>query len=1379
MTIDGLWRVLRRLLFLCVTLVVAANTIAFVLLNNGLVHDFIRDGINEQISAEYGLVVEIGTLSLNVLEVKVNVDDIVLKSQDGEGRQLARIGKATLGLKLFASADSWLPQPQFFRMSDWTLDLALAQKIKSSDDPKELKIEEMISAIRRIVGSQVEVASGQLTDSRANARLESLQVDNVFLRIGEQNRTPEVSVIAQFGPTVLCIRPRDECFAKSKVDAFKVNAVYRSGVNIRFEQMTIAGDFGHWTAVGEFQLNPVNEVAGYSFRVQGDSGATPWFSLAGMQGQGQFGANFRLTHSGIGFGTESALQLDPLVEGKIHWKDLNLSGFDIYAGSADISYSNRTLRYKNAQIITNKSAVLEAFGEYSFENTKQYFNHVKFYGFSFSELMRGLRVPTDAIDFLMETKSLVVRGEISPKSEKGYSLIVEGAVSTNQLVSPSFETGQRRLPNCEVGLKLDTDRRRMTFQGSTVNCTSSESGAVMPVELQKGRIDYLNGTTQFDFTATNAPSSIVSYFVGIDISGSLNFRARIASQRSTSPVFTADVQANDGKVFDLEFSRVSTRLRLDKNRITCSQTEAWLNNERQSPNLTMKNFELEFRTKKLSVEGGFDGELADFLAAAGTHGAKVARQFGGQLKIREMSFRGLLSQPEKAEMKINAVASNVDHPTFNSKSVKVVAYCQLGLCTGSRVFARDIALGQARLPHAKQSGQSMTGLISSSAIFELDSFTGRSLSLRTSIVSVPFQVRLESGSELQGQFDFKSELQGGWKDWELAIRSRIDSLTLDGVSLGSVDLTGSSVDGGALNLVVAAMHDQIQTRLVFDHDFSEFSQVYLSARSFDVLRYVKLDSGNTLQPVAVFSGDLSLNAPGLNKVMRSFRSSVRQIQGQGEIYAVKGQLSGESFSNVTPTKLGVRDGELTYSPILIQGKNFNVRSSGRYNFLDSQLTTNVATQADASLLAGLVPGISQADGEIRFEGDLRWGGRGSKISGQAQLTNVSLGGPYLTPPILGVNGRINIQDSRLEIPAITGSKGNGQVELVGTIDFNSPESSRGISDAPSIAIRTNVRSAQLRIPQDLFETVEATVDGQIELVGRGAPYLLNGDIEILKGRAFRDATCQELLSKTGLSSGDSRSVDNEEPQLQLNLNITADNSLTLQTSCLRGRVSAGLKLTGYESSPVLAGQIRIENGQLNLLKTRFEVSRADALFDNLVRIEPRLEAQMVAKIDRYSVFVGADGPLSRPRLNIWSDPSTAPDGTPLTRAALIRMISTNRAPGDTTQTAVTQAIANGVVGLFDDPLSQAVSRITRGFVDRFELQPILESGQSSWRARVSRELGEKFNLGLDIESNSQSLTGEIFINESVNILGGFDRRSSQVGSYSELKGGFRFQFGGN
>lgn len=379
------------------------------------------------------------------------------------------------------------------------------------------------------------------------------------------------------------------------------------------------------------------------------------------------------------------------------------------------------------------------------------------------------------------------------------------------------------------------------------------------------------------------------------------------------------------------------------------------------------------------------------------------------------------------------------------------------------------------------------------------------------------------------------------------------------------------------------------------------------------------------------------------------------------------------------------------------------------------------------------------------------------------------------PPLSGINGRVVVQDSKIEIPLLSGSKGNGQVELMGTIELGSDDDD---DSAASVALRTNIKSAQFRVPQELFETVEATIDGQMEIVGRGRPFLLNGDLKLVKGRAFRDATCQELVNSGSISSSDRSVSESRDPLVKLNLNFEADNSMTLQTTCLRGRVSAGLRLTGDETSPVIAGQIRLENGQLSLLKTRFDVTRADALFDNLVRTEPRLEAQMVAKIDKYSVYVGADGPLSRPRLNIWSDPSSGSDGTPLTRATLIRMISTNRGPGDTTQTAVTQAIANGVVGLFDDPLSQAVSKITRGFVDRFELQPILEAGQSTWKARVSRELGEKFNLGLDWEPNSQSLTGEIFINESVNVLGGFDRRSSQIGSYSELKGGFRFQFGG-
>lgn len=1375
---ETLWRLMRRLAFLLVALVVAANTIAFVILNNNVVHDWVRDEINEGIAQDYGLNVGIGMISLNVLESTVHVENLSVHTINSPDVELARIQEMTVGFELFTSVKSLFPKPRFLRISDWQVDLALlgAIKIKKSEsEGVPMEPEALLSALKEYVGPQIEIRAGRVTDTRIEALLETLNVDNVFMRIAENSDFQDVSVIAELGETVLCIRRGEACFEKSKIEDFKTNVVFKSRSNIRFEQASIAGDFGQWTASGEVQLNEKNQSGGYTFRIQGDARAAPWFSLAGLAGHGNFGANLRVVSQDLSEGnTESVLQ-SPLVEGRVNWRDLKLSGFDVYTGSSDVSYANRLLTYKNAKIVTPQAALIEAYGSYSFENTKKYENYAKLRDFPFMELMQGLRVPTDAIDFKMNTDNLIVRGEISPDGNKGYTLIAEGPIQTSRILSPAFETGRRRLPDCLVNLLLDTNRERMTFAGSGLSCTDALSGAIMPIELQLGRIDYLKSTTDFKFTAANAPASIVSYFVDQDLTGTLGFRARISSTPATRTNFTADIQVNNGRVFDLDYSRLSTRLYLDGSKIQCTQTEGWFNSESQTPNVVLDDFKFFFKQKKLDVVGRFDGELSDFFAAAGKSGGDIARDLSGRLNIKTIKFNGQLDDLAKAEVDLLASAKNVAHPSMNARTIDLRVFCQFGLCSESRVFAQDIGVGQARAVNPLKNNSRLSGLLSSSAIVEVESFTGKSVSMRAALVSVPFSLKSSTTERVSGSLDLNTAVQGGWSNWELFLRSRIDSFTVGKNELGAVSITGSSVDAGPLSIIVAGINDQVQGRLVFDHDLSQSTQAYLSLRSFDLFKYIQFDDSIHLNPSAVFSGDISVSGSGLRSLVGNFSKTIKNVRGTGEIYALRGQLGGDSFSLRKPSIINLASGELSYSPLLLEGNNLKVKSTGVFSFPKGEYSGRVSVAAGASLLAGLTPHISQADGELEFDAELRLREGASKVSGQGVFNSVTLAGRYLTPPITGINGRIVLQDSKIEIPTLSGTKGNGQVELVGTIELGHFGDQNAL---PSVAIRTNIKSAQFRIPQELFETVEATVDGQLELVGTGRPFLLNGDLRLLKGRAFRDATCQELINSAGVSSGDRAVSEPQNPALQLNLSLDADNSMTLQTTCLRGRISAGLKLTGDELAPVLAGQIRLENGQLSLLKTRFDVTRADALFDNLVRTEPRLEAQMVARIDKYSVFVGADGPLSRPRLNIWSDPSTGPDGTPLTRATLIRMISTNRGPGDTTQTAVTQAIANGVVGLFDDPLSQAVSKITRGFVDRFELQPILDAGQSTWKARVSRELGEKFNLGLDWEPNSQSLTGEIFINESVNVLGGFDRRSSQIGSYSELKGGFRFQFGG-
>jgi hypothetical protein len=61
---------------------------------------------------------------------------------------------------------------------------------------------------------------------------------------------------------------------------------------------------------------------------------------------------------------------------------------------------------------------------------------------------------------------------------------------------------------------------------------------------------------------------------------------------------------------------------------------------------------------------------------------------------------------------------------------------------------------------------------------------------------------------------------------------------------------------------------------------------------------------------------------------------------------------------------------------------------------------------------------------------------------------------------------------------------------------------------------------------------------------------------------------------------------------------------------------------------------------------------------------------------------------------------------------------------------------------------------------------------------VSRSLGERLNLGLDLDQgNNQNLTGSFLLNDSVNLLGGFERRSEGE-AFQEYSGGLRFQFGG-
>ena len=87
---SRLWRVFRRLIFFLITLYVSANAIAFLLLNNPVVHDWLRKQVNHYLEPT-GLEVAIGQISIDFLETKLNISKIVLSDISDDKYKFAEV----------------------------------------------------------------------------------------------------------------------------------------------------------------------------------------------------------------------------------------------------------------------------------------------------------------------------------------------------------------------------------------------------------------------------------------------------------------------------------------------------------------------------------------------------------------------------------------------------------------------------------------------------------------------------------------------------------------------------------------------------------------------------------------------------------------------------------------------------------------------------------------------------------------------------------------------------------------------------------------------------------------------------------------------------------------------------------------------------------------------------------------------------------------------------------------------------------------------------------------------------------------------------------------------------------------------------------------
>jgi hypothetical protein len=1106
--------------------------------------------------------------------------------------------------------------------------------------------------------------------------------------------------------------------------------------------------------------------------------------------------------------------------GQTSWKNLVIDDVALYQGSADVSIESSDLQASLISITTPGGGRVIGQGTVQLAGTFPFEAKVTVIDLGFLELLGGLGVSTNAIDFRMGVVDLAIDGDgVALDPKKRFRLNFSGSVAATNLVVPSVAAQNIEnftLPDCRIELGLRVSGEELDFDGTRLGCRPGEPNVIIP----SGRISLRDSQTSFELKAKDFDLSSVSYFSGLKMAGAADFEGWIKSAASGDGVsFEADIAAQDFIFWGFGPAQVRTHLRIDEDGLLLTRMNVIPQDQRMTGVALRSNrVFLSFDDALSSFGVDIEGPLQSLRHFAPEH--KQLESIAGESRKLSLMWDMDLDSKQVSSLQVDAKVSEVRIGNFYATEVVGKVSCDGYRCSSSTINLSGPSIQSA----GASKSQGRVGI----KIHDISAET-----FESEIVFREVPLGQPDGQDfrclLNGRIDLSGPLLEGFPG--PTGRVSCDDLTRGGIALGQIAIDVQSLEAGSpsrmtrqIDLDFKAAFDQLAGRISIPVEPQGVVSAVLDAKNFDPMTWFaaariehNLFSSMTgqvlIETPSPFSGigfgsDQWQDQVAARASISSFSISSDGVRAQTTqpveigwkervlsvrriaLRSFRSLMAGSPDLAPSPDGLGGRPGssngkvQVVPSPTSQQsiGSEESVlRAELVHDFASGNGKSSVSGQLDLGLLRGFTGFIESASGTLTLDSSLSFTPSGPALKGEILLNADRLRIKDFEPDIEALTGRIAMNGDRLEILRLNGKKGQGDFELLGSVRLPF----EGRRKEPEIGLRARLNKVQTRVPAPVFRSVDLTASGAVELSGKGRPYDLRGSVTVDRLRAFRDLECDEIVD--ALPQGSSEKFRTElDPWLSFDVLIESPDSIQLLTRCARSNFSSRLKITGTELTPRFSGSVSADSGVVQVLKARFTVQRAEIAFDSPIAFDPRLDIQLVAQIESYQVFMNIDGYSSSPRTSFWSEPSTTPWGTPVGQAEILRMVSTGRAPKAESGQAnvLASQVANYVYGstALDESLTKALSRLTAGFVDTVQLQPFIENGQTAWKATLSRGIGERFNLGLDVEqspiANNQSLTGTLYLNQSVNVLGGFDRKSNPSESYYEVSGGLRFMFGG-
>lgn len=347
----------------------------------------------------------------------------------------------------------------------------------------------------------------------------------------------------------------------------------------------------------------------------------------------------------------------------------------------------------------------------------------------------------------------------------------------------------------------------------------------------------------------------------------------------------------------------------------------------------------------------------------------------------------------------------------------------------------------------------------------------------------------------------------------------------------------------------------------------------------------------------------------------------RALRGTLRLDPLRLVVAGETLTTQEPVVASFDAGALRVERLLLEGRAGTITGRGVLHAggaLDAELRGRIPLD----VLAALRPEVEAASGIL----DVRVTAHGTtsapEISGAAALGGASVTVRGYAEPVREIQARLTASPAGLRLVEARGVLGGGILTASGEA---------ALADGGLGAYRVTLKAR--RVAATPLDGLSTLWDGDLELVGRAARALLQGELRLVRGIYTR-----ELAPAAGGSHGSTAGPPSGGAALPLRIAVKLDDNLVVRNRTASLRIGGTLFVEGSTAAPAVLGVLETREGRVTFRDRRFTILTATARFVDPRRIDPFLDATATARIREYDVTARVSGRTDQLDVRLSSTP---------------------------------------------------------------------------------------------------------------------------------------------